>query len=235
MCKKMLVPVILSVMVFSLAGCDKVTGLTGTLILQTGQTGDVQNCRVRLFLSSDLTGNPVKEVPSLSEGNTSRSRFEFTDVLPGYYYVMAWKDLNGDGMVSDKDIVGIHGGTYRPGHGGTQVTVAEGKTADVGEIVMMIYRELKLNANGARSQGGAVTTFSYSFNYDLTLSSFEITFPGAGTYVDGGAPGAKTAGTTYTSEWSAGGDPMPTGAHTLRFVGSWLEGAFDITVTVSVN
>ncbi|MFO7638876.1 MAG: hypothetical protein R6X14_06215 [bacterium] len=236
MVKKMLVSVVLSVMVFSLVGCDKPTKLIGTLILQTGQTGDVQNAKVQLFLSSDLTGNPVKEVASMSAGNASRSQFEFVDVLPGYYYLLAWKDLNGDGQLSDRDIVGIHGGTYLPGHGGTQVTVSEGKTSDVGDVVMMIYKELKTTAGGTRAQGGVVTNFSYSFNYDLTLSSLTITFPGFDPITDPDAPGAKTAGVTYTSEgWNTGGGQMPTGDHLLRFQGTWEGAAFDITVTVSVN
>lgn len=236
MFRRMLVILALPVVLLSLAGCDRTTGLTGTLILQTGQTGDVQNCRVQLFLSSDLTGNPVKEVASQSGGNASRSEFEFADILPGYYYVLAWKDLNGDGRVSDRDLVGVHGGTYRPGHGGSQVTVSEGKVTDIGEIVMMIYKELLITAAGSRSQGGLVTDFNYSFNYDLTLSSLTITFPGYDPVTDPDAPGPKTAGQTYLSEgWHAHGEPMPTGEHLLRFQGTWEGAAFDITVAVTVN
>jgi uncharacterized protein (DUF2141 family) len=236
--KRLMVLTVVVAAVLSFAGCEKQTKLTGTLILQTGQTGDVQNSKVQLFLSADLTGNPVKEVGSKSEGNASRSTFEFTDVLPGYYYVLAWKDLNGDGVVSDKDIVGIHGGTYRPGYGGSQVTVSEGKTADVGDIVMLIYKELKTTATGSRSQGGAVTDFSYSFNYDVTLSRFSVVFPDEPgvEYEDSRQPGAKTGGTSYASDgWNMGGAPMPTGSHILRFQGTWEGTAFDVSVTVGVN
>jgi len=216
--------------------CSKETKLIGELILQTGQTGDVQNCRVQLFEKSDLTGTPVKEVRSQTSGDATRAPFEFTDIIPGYYYLIAWKDLNADGELSDKDIVGVHGGEYRPGYGGTQVTVSEGKTMDVGEIVMLIYKELKITATGSRSQGGTVTDFSYTFNYDVTLSKLTITFPGYGDYEDQNAPGAKTAGTAYKSEgWNAGGDPMPTGDHTLNFVGLWGSVAFDVDVIVNVN
>jgi len=236
MLRRLAAVALIAVAVVSFTGCDTATKLIGTLILQTGQTGDVQNCKVQLFVSQDLTGNPVKEVGSQQSGNTTRSPFEFTDIVEGYYYLLAWKDLNGDGVVSDKDIVGVHGGTYEPGYGGSQVTVTEGKTVDVGEIVMMIYKELKISASGSRSQGGTVTDFTYSFNYDVTLTSLTIYFPGFNPANDPDAPGAKTAGTQYTSEgWNAGGAVMPTGDHTLNFVGSWEGVAFDIDVIVNVQ
>jgi uncharacterized protein (DUF2141 family) len=111
--KTVLLAFIVITMTF-IGGCTKATKLVGDLILQTGQSGDVQNCKVQLFVSQDLTGNPVKEVAS-KQNTTVNSPFEFTDLVEGYYYLLAWKDLNGDGVVSDKDIVGIHGGTYRAG------------------------------------------------------------------------------------------------------------------------
>lgn len=225
----------LAVLVLGLAGCTKATKLIGTLILQTGQSGDVQNSRVQLFVSQDLTGNPVKEVAS-KQNNTVNSPFEFTDVVEGYYYVLAWKDLNGDGVVSDKDIVGIHGGTYRPGYGGTQVTVQTGKTTDVGEIVMLIYKELDITASGQRVNGNTETNFTYSFNYDLTITKLTITFPGYTPIEDPDAQGAKTAGVQYHSDgWNVGGGVMPTGSHTLNFEGTWEGTNFDIDVIITVN
>lgn len=238
MLKKSVLLALVAVTSLLFVTCEKQTGLTGTLILQTGQTGDVQNCKVQLFVSSDLTGNPVKEVGSEASGNTTRSAFEFQDLVPGYYYLLAWKDLNGDGVVSDRDIVGIHGGDYRPGYGGSQVTVIDGKTEDVGEIVMLIYKELKLTASGSRSQAGAVTDFTYSPNYDITISRFSIVFPDEPgvEYEDSRQVGAKTGGQTYLSDgWNMGGAPMPTGQHILRFQGTWETTAFDISVTVNVN
>ncbi|MEO0081618.1 MAG: hypothetical protein ABIL25_04910 [candidate division WOR-3 bacterium] len=229
--------VLLVVIVPFVGGCTKPTKLVGRLILQTGQSGDVQNCRVQLFEKSDLTGTPVKEVAS-KQNTTVNSPFEFTDVIEGYYYILAWKDLNLDGVLSDKDIVGVHGGTYRPGYGGTQVTVTKGKTTDVGEIVMLIYKELKVNTSGSRTQGGAVTNFTYQFNYDLTLTRFSVVFPDEPgvEYEDNRQPGAKTAGVVYNSDgWNMGGLPMPTGNHILRFQGTWDGTAFDIRDTVVVN
>ncbi len=234
MLKKTVLLALIVIAVMFMGSCTKKTKLTGTLILQTGQSGDVQNCKVQLFVSQDLTGNPVKEVAS-QQNTTINSPFEFDDPVEGYYYLIAWKDLNGDGVVSDKDIVGIHGGTYTPGHGGSQVEVKDGKTTDCGEIVMMIYKELKISASGVRSNAGLETDFTYSFNYDVTLSSLTITWPDNTSNVDLTAPGAKTAGTVYTSSWNAGGAEMPVGAHVLTFVGTFEGAAFDIDIPVTVN
>jgi uncharacterized protein (DUF2141 family) len=233
MLKKTVLLALIVVAVAFVGSCTKATKLTGTLVLQPGQTGDVQNSRVELYEKADLTGSPVAFVAS--KNNTiSNSPFEFTDVIEGYYYVLAWKDLDGDGTVSDKDIVGVHGGTYVPGQGGTQVTVTKGKTTDVGDIEMLIYKVLKISASGERVNGGTETNFTYSFNYDVTVTSLTITFPGYAPVTDPN-PGAKTAGTSYHSDgWNTGG-VMPTGAHTLEFVGTWEGNAFDIIVTVTVS
>jgi hypothetical protein len=233
MLKKTVLLALVLVAVGFMGSCTKTTKLTGTLVLQPGQTGDVQNTRVELYQKADLTGTPVAFVASKTN-TISNSPFEFTDVIEGYYYVLAWKDLNGDGVVSDKDIVGVHGGTYVPGQGGTQVTVNKGQTTDVGDIEMLIYKELKISAGGSRSDGGLQTDFSYSFNYDVTLTSLTISWPGGGANVDP-SPGAKTANQTYTSSWRAGGNVMPTGIHNLEFVGTWDGGTFDIIVPVNVN
>jgi hypothetical protein len=217
MLRKSVLVTIVVVAVALLAGCAKPTKLTGVLLLQP-----------------DLTGSPVAFVAS--KNNTiSNSPFEFADVIEGYYYVLAWKDLNGDGVVSDKDIVGVHGGSYKPGYGGSMVTVNKGKTTDVGEIEMLIYKELKIAATGVRTNGEQVTEFSYSFNYDVTLTSLTIAWPDGGSNSDPGAPGTKIAGTTYTSIWNAGGVEMPVGNHILTFVGTFDGVAFDVDVQVGVQ
>jgi len=235
MLKKTVLLALIVVAVTFMGSCTKATKLIGTLILQTGQTGDVQNCKVQLFVSSDLTGTPVKEVAS-QQNTTVNSPFTFDDPVEGYYYLIAWKDLNGDGVVSDKDIVGIHGGTYQPGYGGSQVTVKDGKTTDVGDIVMLIYKELKISASGERVAGGTETNLTYSLNYNVTITSLTLTFPGLTPTVDPDAPGAKSAGTNYHSDgWNTGGGQMPTGAHTLEFIGTWEGTAFDVIVTVNIG
>jgi hypothetical protein len=217
-------------------GCTKATKLIGTLKLQAGQAGDVQNTRVELYESSDLTGTPVQYVASKASGSANSSDFEFVDVIEGYYYLLAWKDMDNDGDISDGDIVGINGGTYRPGFGGDRIIVTKGKTTDVGDITMLLYEALEIGATGVRVNGNTETNFSYSFNHDCTITSLTITFPGYSPITDPDAPGARTAGTTYTSNgWNTGGGEMPTGVHTLSFAGTWSGGAFAIDVPVTVN
>jgi hypothetical protein len=212
------------------------TMLVGTLVLQTGGTGDVRSSSVELHQSPDLTDEPVKVVMSEQGSDSARSGFEVRDVLPGSYYLLGWKDLDSDGEISDKDVVGVHGGEYRPGYGGTPVTLRDEMATDAGEIVVLRYRELIISASGARSQGGTLTDFEYSFNYDVELNSLIITFPEYGPVEDPDAPGHKTAGSIHRSEgWNAGGSEMPTGDHNLNFRGFWEGQSFDIDVVVAIN
>jgi uncharacterized protein (DUF2141 family) len=229
MVKKLAVLLVVLVVALTLSCPKKVTGIKGKLILQTGQSGDVRNCRVQLFVSSDLTGNPVKEVASAATGvDQTKSDFEFTDLVANYYYILAWKDLNGDGKVSDKDIVGINGGTYRPGYGGSQVTVTDNKETDVGEITMLIYKELNLSASTSLDVNNLMSV-DYSFNYDVTVSSFAVEGVGDATQ-----NGAKTATTIYHSTgWNVGGNTPPAGPYVLTIGGTWDGAAFSITDTVN--
>jgi len=229
MVRKLAILLVVLVVALTLSCPKKVTGIKGTLILQTGQTGDVRNCRVQLFVSSDLTGTPVKEVASSATGvDQTKSDFEFTDLVANYYYILAWKDLDGDGTVSDKDIVGIDGGTYRPGYGGSQVTVTDNKETDVGEITMLIYKELKLAASTSHDNNDLMSV-DYSFNYDVTVSAFQVE-----GIDDPGQYGTKTASTVYHSiGWNVGGNTPPAGPYVLTIGGTWSGAAFSITDTVN--
>jgi hypothetical protein len=236
MLRKTLILVLLVTAVALVAGCTKPTKLIGTLKLQAGQTGDVQNTRVELYESSDLTGSPVQFVASKASGSANSSDFEFVDVIEGYYYLLAWKDMDNSGAVSDGDIVGINGGTYRPGFGGDRIIVTKGKTTDVGDITVLMFEQLIISASGMRVNGGTETNFSYSFNHDVTVTGLTITFPGFAPVNDPDALGARTAGTTYTSNgWNNGGVVMPTGVHNLNFTGTWSGGAFAVDVPVTIN
>jgi uncharacterized protein (DUF2141 family) len=220
--------------------CQGKTGITGQVILQTGQSGDVRNCRVQLFVSSDLTGSPVQEVASAATGtDETKANFEFDNIVQGYYYILAWKDLNGNGVVDNGDIVGVYGGTYRPGYGGSQVTVQTGHMTDVGQIVMLIYKQLIVTASATRlaSQG---VNFTYSFNDACTVTAFNMSGQGQ-NWSDNNQLGAKVAGTQYTSPaddlgWflDQAGDPIPSGGYEMEVTGTWNGAAFDITVPVTV-
>jgi uncharacterized protein (DUF2141 family) len=220
--KKIFAILVLALLVIGI-GCTKKTGVKGRLILQTGQTGDVRGSKVQLFVSSDLTGNPVKEVGSDATGtDQTKSEFEITDVVPQYYYLLAWKDLNGNGKVDHLDIVGIHGGSYRAGYGGSQVTVTSGKTTDVGDITMLIYKELILTGRCEKEYTNGWVAFYYQFNDACEVTDWKLTYPDGTTYTDSDQNGNKVASTEYRSPvdpqyyWSGGqGLPAPLGNYII--------------------
>jgi len=135
MLKKTVLLVLVVVATTFMGSCDKQTRVIGTLVLAPGQSGDVQNSRVELWTQA------LVQVAYVSSGDKSPSvsPFEFTDVQPGYYFVVAYKDLDNSGGITNGDIVGVIGGKYQPGQGGTAVNVKEGQTYDCDTLEMWIY------------------------------------------------------------------------------------------------
>lgn len=233
---------IVALMIIGLSCAKKETGIIGKLILQTGQQGDVRNSRVRLFIQQDLTGNPVEEVASDSTGvDKTTSEFEFTDVSPNHYYLLAWKDLNNSGEVDNLDIVGVYGGTYGPGYGGSQLQVTEGEMTDVGNIVMYIYKELTLTTSHEKTAEGWLAFF-YEFNDACYVSNWSFTLPGGSIYYDQDQIGNKSANTKYRSPvenqvyWAADtlGSPMPTGNYIITISGNYSVYNFTLVDTLTV-
>ncbi len=242
MLKKLVTLVFTAAVIVGLASCDVFrgdTGVKGKLILEPGQTGDVRNARVELYQKSDLTGNPLKVGQSKSDGlDASEAEFEIKDVLSGYYYLRAWKDMDNDGKLSGGDLVGVYGGTYTPGKGGTQLTIEDGKMANAGNISMKIFVEpLAVTASGSLGDAGRSVTYTYTFNLDVTLSTFSITMPGINTYTDSDEQGSRTGGKSYTTQKyvvNGGVANIPKGTHTLRLQGTCNGKAFDKTVQVTI-
>ncbi len=234
--KKIFLVLVVAVLVVGI-GCSKKTGIKGKLILQVGQTGDVRNSSVRLFEATDFTVTPLKEVKSDATGvDQTVSDFEFTDVVEDNYYLFAWKDLNGNGEIDNLDIVGVHGGTYTPGEGGSVVTVIKGKMTDVGNITMYIYKELILTVTASRDANDYIT-FTYSFNDDCTVSTWRFTGPGGIQGEDDNAQsGSKTANTQYQSAgWRYGnGDPLPFGEYIITITGTYNGDPFTLSVSVTI-
>jgi hypothetical protein len=218
-----------------LAGCRFPTTVYGRLELKPGQDGDMRLVRVELHDSAAWDSAPVYAIVPESGGQFFRTSFEFPAVAPGPYYLLAWQDKDADGKVSDGDVTGVYGGPHEPGSPGKPVIVHEGWTVDAGSIEMARYAVLEATAAGGRSQSGETTGFTYTFNYDVTLNSLTITFPGQPAMPDPNAPGQKVADSTYRSGgWRMGG-PMPTGLHQLEFRGILKGASFDIRVAVPVE
>ncbi|MCX6842276.1 MAG: hypothetical protein NTX53_08355 [candidate division WOR-3 bacterium] len=218
-----------------LAGCRFPTTVYGQLALKPGQDGDVRLARVELHDSVAWDSAPLYAIVPESGGSFFRASFEFPAVAPGPYYLLAWQDKDADGKVSDGDMTGVYGGPHEPGSPGKPVMVHEDWTVDAGEIEMARYAVLEVAAAGQRSQSGETTGFIYTANYDVTLASLTITFPGQPAMPDPSAPGPKLADSTYRSDgWRMGG-PMPTGLHQLEFRGLLDDDSFDIRVAVPVE
>lgn len=246
MVKKLVLIAVAMVVVAGFISCDLFggTGVKGKLIIEPGQTGDVRNARVELYEKSDLTGDPVKYAQSESGGiDETEAEFEITDVLAGYYYLLAWKDIDGDGDISDGDLVGVYDGTYTLGEGGQQLTIEDGKMVDAGNISMRIFVEpVAVVASGEIKtdwEGDPYVDYSYTFNKDVTLSSVYQSDPDfPDPYLIEGENGTRTGGQTYIIQefyWWDGYDYyVPRGTHTLRFQGSDADGSFDLTVNFTI-
>jgi hypothetical protein len=218
-----------------LAGCRSPTTVYGQLALKPGEEGDVRLARVELHDSVAWDSAPVYTIAPESGGQFFRTPFEFPVVAPGPYYLLAWQDKDADGKVSDGDLTGVYRDYLNLGFPGKPLVVYEGWTVDAGDIEMSTYEVLEASTIGVRSQSGDTTSFAYTFNHDVYLSSLAITFPGQTALPDPGAPGAKIADSTYGSEgWSMGG-PMPTGLHQLEFRGIFRDSGFALRVAVSIE
>jgi hypothetical protein len=104
------------------------TTITGALVLPTGETGDLAGTDVILRAgATDLANDSlVRYVPA--DGTGPRVTYTISDVMPGSYYLAAWKDIDRDGRVSTGDFYGCFGAAGCPAEGLPTLTVAEGET-----------------------------------------------------------------------------------------------------------
>ncbi|MFO7676045.1 MAG: hypothetical protein R6X12_07010 [bacterium] len=218
------------------AGCPGETAVRGTLTLEPGYIGDIRGSNVQLHTTADLSDEPVAAAVSRSGADQRRSEFELVGMPAGSYYLLAWRDVDGDGRLGDRDIAGVGGGTYRPGYGGGPIQVYEGAgTVGIG-VNMRTWRDPVDTAHARRSGGLDTTEFSFVFNYDLVLTSLTIHFPGLGTLADPDAPGPKSRGVTYLSGgWTRGGREMPAGRHIVYLAGRLESDTFRLSVPVEVR
>ncbi|MDI6840081.1 MAG: PEGA domain-containing protein [bacterium] len=114
----------------------------------------------------------------------------------------------------------------------TTVVVCENETTTVNTT---LTPTLTITATGVRVNNGTQTHFTYRFNYDNHLNHLYITFPNYGEHENPADAGDKVANTDYHSYFQAGGAQMPTGNHTLRFLGSCGGSAYEKSVTVNVQ
>jgi hypothetical protein len=204
--------------------------------MESGEAGDARGSSVELHEARDLSGAPVVVVTSDSTEQPRASSFEVSGLTEGSYYILAWKDSDGNGVVSNQDLVGVRGEVYRPGHGGSEIEVLAGATIDAGDVLMRAYRAPLQAVSGARNAALDSTSFTYSFNYDVVVTSLSVSFPGSGPVADPEAAGPKTAKLDYVSSgWSRAGRTMPNGIHSVHVHGTLDGELFRIVAPVEVQ
>ena len=129
--KNRVVGLLTALMILSvITGCKKketqpsITAIKVTLKAQAGTNVDVNNTRVQIYSDADFV-NLVKEGPATG---TSVEASVTLEVNPGTYYVLAWKDMNNNGVIDGGDIYGFYAndvGQPNP------VNVQEGKTTEI--------------------------------------------------------------------------------------------------------
>jgi uncharacterized protein (DUF2141 family) len=214
----------------------KVTGIKGKAVMQTGQSANVRGTKVQLFETADLTGTPNQQITSSTTAKDSTQfSFEFTGVTPGDYYLLAWKDRNGNDTIDNLDLVGVYGDTFRPRYGGQSVSVMQDSLVDVGQIAMRIYNVLTMNLNATQRPPDTLD-LAYRFNEDCSVTNWVLSTPWGAQITDLTQNGDKLADTIYHYDAIGVNDqPNPTGIYAVITDGTWTHGAFHDSVAVNVT
>jgi uncharacterized protein (DUF2141 family) len=144
------------------SGCSYPTNVSGRLSLNPGDTGDARLARIELHDSLGWKTPALYAVTADPTSQAAASRFLFPEVKAGTYFLVAWQDRDGDGVIGDGEVAGVNGGPYNPGWFGNQVVVPQSWTVDVGEITLYTYRRLVFAMSGARVQSGTATSSTRS-------------------------------------------------------------------------
>jgi hypothetical protein len=235
MAYRRLTVIVLGLVTAGLLSCpEKLTGVKGQLVLETGATGDLGSSHVQLFDNENFTGNPIAETTSDPTGSDkTRSDFQLEDVPTGSYTLFAWKDQNSSNTIDHLDLVGFY---YQSKYGGYRFAVKDEKVTDVGPIVMSVYRKLALTASGERDENGWID-FSYKFNDDCDVTSWSFSGPWVDQALDSTQIGHKTANTVYHSDdWVYDETTLlPDGIYTITITGRYQSKDFTLADTAEIN
>ena len=130
-------------------GCKKkTTGIQGTIRPQPGTNVDVNNIRVQIYSGYDNeTGFNGLVTETAATGSAVEAKYS-VEIPAGIYYVVAWKDMNNDGLITDGDIYGYYQNDIgQP----LAVTVSEGEMVTV-DFTVYIY-----SSGGGGGAGNTIT------------------------------------------------------------------------------
>jgi hypothetical protein len=125
------------------SGCrknDSMTVIRGMASFPEGNSGDLANSTVSLYITGDNWNNnqPARSI-AVSGGGTSVS-YEIPDVSPGSYRLDIWKDVDNSGTRSVGDYLGWFGSVGLEGLSLTEFRIMEGQIIDI-NIRMYIITE----------------------------------------------------------------------------------------------
>lgn len=219
-----------------LAGCHRPGRLSGVLVLAPGVGVDISGSQVELLAQEDTGFLVLAVTTSGPVDRFGQSHYEMDNLSEGARFLRAWKDMDGDGRIGDRDLVGVLRGQFRRGYNGESFWLYDDVLNRADPVELTVFFELEVAVSARRVRGDSVTEFSYSFNHDVLLNSLQITFPMLGSYLDAQGAGHRRACSTYwSSGWRLTNGVMPAGEHLLRLRGAALDTLFDTTLAVVVR
>jgi len=132
----LLFAMVLVVSVVSCGGEDNeptpTTGtIAGTLTLQAGVSGDLNNSRVAIYESYDDWLNDRVLLYTAASGSGASATYSLGSVTPGTYYLDAWKDVNNNTLFDSGDLFGWYGTGQYPTPTLSPFSVSAGQTATI--------------------------------------------------------------------------------------------------------
>jgi uncharacterized protein (DUF2141 family) len=112
--------------------------ISGTLSLQAGVSGDLNNTRVAIYTSYDDWLYDRVLLSTAASGSGATATYTISNVAPGNYYLDAWKDVDNSATWNTGDLFGVYGQTLWPQPQFTPFSVSAGQTftANVTLIVL---------------------------------------------------------------------------------------------------
>ncbi len=112
--------------------------ISGTLTLQAGVSGDLNNTRVAIYTSYDdwLYDRVLKSVAATGSG--ASATYTIIDVAPGNYYLDAWKDVDNSATWNSNDLFGVYGQSLWPSPQFTPFSVSAGQTFTANVIMIVL-------------------------------------------------------------------------------------------------
>lgn len=104
--------------------------ISGTLSLQAGVSGNLDNARVAIYASYDDWLNDRVLLFTAASGGTNAT-YSLGNVTPGTYYLDAWKDVNNNGLFDSGDLFGWYGTGQYPSPTLSPFSVSAGQTATI--------------------------------------------------------------------------------------------------------